>query len=207
MQQQDVFFTILDKWEADGEPAWVKVQQVWLDACNIAHRWTLQELEHYFRTVVYPKLKLHRVSTGPIYTDDYIDYGYWNYFQEWDNIAQLGNCYIKNPYTLDSYPTLSVRTIRNSSSNLFLYQIPARIEEFNQNPLQRINWGKEYVASHLCHTKQCLVCAIKEPRSYNTHRNFCVAFTLMDGILVWTCQHEPKCRNFGPTAFPEDIIK
>jgi hypothetical protein len=196
---RDLILRIMDDWESQGIDKWMHLLKIWDDAIQKSHVWTMDEIKDYYVGVVWPKLINHQVITDERHR--VTDNRPMDYFEEWHSMTELNKCRIHNPLDLGNYPYLKIRTQTNSSSGLPLHQLNIRIYEGDEG----VNWGNEYVASHTCHTKQCLLCTVKETRTLNNHRNFCVAFTLVDGYLLWTCTHNPKCRDFGSTAFPENL--
>jgi len=205
---EDVFFTIIDYWGIKEEP-WLKMERLHEGYLADGQKWSPDELYHFFINDVLPKLLENMQTTinNDFFEDKlYILNNKDKYYRDWMRMARLDECILKDKTKWNTYPTLNVRTHRNSSNILGLHSIPARMEEYYQDPepLVRPFWGRKMVASHLCHTKNCLVCAVKDPKSKNTHRNYCVAFQLVDRELMWICNHVPRCRNFGPNAFYKD---
>jgi hypothetical protein len=207
--QDDLFVRVLEFWEKKRPGyGWDTAYILYQHALSKSHKWTNQELSDYFYNVIWQKLYQHRVYTSKELDnssefDLLYDY-YYDYYTTWLKLSKLDQCQIFNLDQLDRYPTHNVRTTWTSAAGFPLYQMPPRIKEIEEQH-SISNWGYNFVASHTCHTKQCLVCTIKEPRSANTHRNYCVAFILIDNNIIYTCQHYPKCKDFGPNAFVEDI--
>jgi len=205
-EPDDLIKRFINFWNKEYGNGWDKIVNTYFEARDKCHTWTDEELKDYFYNVIWPKLLNHRICNDPQYdyTEDQLLYWYDDYYSQWYEWSNLKDCKIYNPKRLDIYPYRNYRTPWNTgsgSSGLPLHQILARIEEMINNDNVFVPWGKQIVASHICHTKQCLVCAIKETKHLNTHRNYCITFTLINGYLFWTCQHEPKCRDFGPSAF------
>jgi hypothetical protein len=206
----DVIIRIINDYEKYKQhgtftTGWEYVEELYFKALSTSQKWTEDDLFHYFESSVWPKLINHKVYSSNIYILDNtkLSLNIEEYFYEWMAIAKLDECFLKNLQRWDKYCVLKIRTHEVESMGLPLYQMQARfIEMHNQGTLSM--WGKEYVASHLCHCKNCMVCAIKETRQKNLHRNYCVAFRLVDNRLIHSCTHEPKCRDFGSLAFYND---
>jgi hypothetical protein len=204
--KKDVIFTAIEFYDAKFGNGWDYLTLQYYEQLEKSDNWTQDELIEYFTHIIWPKIMIYRKYSDPILymTEDELEEDYIeDIYLSWLSMSKLDECVLKDKSRCDIYCTLSIRTNRNSSMGIPLYQIPSRIDEMDQNG-RLSNWQKRFVASHLCHTKQCMVCAIKEPRQKNLHRNYCVAFSLIDNILFHSCNHEPKCRDFGSLAFFEE---
>jgi hypothetical protein len=205
LPKEDIFISTIRYYNNQYYNGWDYLINRYYELLSISEYWTEDELYEYFIDKIWPKLLANRKYSEPLLlkrTDkdlsqpELLEY----YYNSWISISKLDECILKDKSRYDKYCLLKIRTARNSSMGVPLYQIPSRIDEMD-NKKTISNWGKDFVASHLCHTKQCMVCAIKEPRTKNLHRNYCVAFTLFDNRIIHTCNHEPKCRDFGNLAF------
>jgi len=205
--EDDLFRRIIDHWEKRKPGSgWNNAFTLYQISLQQSRQWTDTELLDYFYNIIWQKLYKHRIYTSNEFnTSEFnllYDY-YYDYYMTWRKLSNLDKCRIYQTDKLDTYPVHNVRTTWTSSAHFPLHQMPARIKEMEEQH-SLLSWGFNQVASHLCHTKQCLVCTIKETRTANTHRNYCVAFTLINNNIVYTCQHYPRCKDFGPNAFPED---
>lgn len=103
-------------------------------------------------------------------------------------------CRLHNGTRQNGYPVCSVRTSSKDSEKIQLHQIPhwRKTGTFIVSPR---------VASHRCHIKRCIVCAVDESRSVNTDRNRCVAYSVVNDTLIVRCRHRPRCLKSGPQAY------
>jgi hypothetical protein len=164
---------------------------------------TIKEFED-----VWKDLKATRVVTSPeeAVTDAQVEDFKPKFYLEWLEIRRPQDCRIHAGYVNKStgYPSVSVRLgsgAKDSSKCLALHQVPARIRE--RVPHQPIpNWkDDDSVASHPCHVKACLTCAVRESRPTNNHRNYCRCCVIVNFKLVRICHHDPPCRQPGTKAF------
>ena len=210
-ENSDIIIRIINDYEfyKRGEKfitGWEYVQELYFKALQKSFKWTQDDLYNYFENSVWPKLIDHNIYSSNIYIIDNITLSkdIEKYFYEWLDLAKLNQCCLKSLNKPDNFCVLRIKTHEVGSMNLPLYQMQARfIEMYTEGGLSI--WGKQYLASNLCHTRSCMVCAIKETRAKHLHRNFCVAFRLVDNRLIHSCLHEPKCRNFGSSAFHDDF--
>ena len=210
-EKSDTIIRIINDYELykRGEKfitGWEYVQELYFTALQKSFKWTQDDLYNYFENSVWPKLIGHKIYSSDIFIIDNITLSkdIEKYFYEWLDIAKLDECCLKILNKPDNFCVLRIKTHEVGSMNLPLYQMQARfIEMYTEGGLSI--WGKQYLASNLCHTRSCMVCAIKETRAKHLHRNFCVAFRLVDNRLIHSCLHEPKCRNFGSSAFHDDF--
>jgi len=202
---KDLFWRFVKYWDEslaiEGSNGWDKVMETYSMVLQQAKPWTDMELKNYFYSYIWPKLLAHKISVNEEdltedYLLDYIDHYYFN----WRDITKLDQCLIYDKSHLERYPTISYRTPWNDSAKLPLHQLTPRIHEMLTEG-EVLHWSRDYEASHTCHTRQCILCPIKELKTTNGHRNYCVAYTLIDGGIITTCQHDPKCQDFGPNAF------
>lgn len=106
-------------------------------------------------------------------------------YQCWEHTGTLQN----------NYPVVSVRTSWNNSAKLELHRLAVLSKQwFSPNIL-----SKGMTASHLCHNSKCIkpshLCC--ESITYNSHRNTCRAWCIVDGDLYNQCLHEPQCLFSG----------
>jgi len=172
-------------------------------ALTVAYKWSDDDIWSYFELSIWPKLYKYRKFTNQDYdyTENQLKNDIVKYYHLWKSWTKFDTCRIKNLENLNtSYATITIRTDFSIGSHFPLYQMPIRLTEIEQYGYL-INHDTNWVASHTCHTKQCIICTVGESKSYNTHRNHCIAFTLVNGYIIWTCNHEPKCRDYGIQAF------
>ena len=208
-EKSDMIIRIINDYEFynQGEKfitGWEYVQELYFTALRNSHKWTQDDLYNYFENSVWPKLIGHKIYSSNIYIIDNITLSkdIEKYFYEWLDLAKLDQCCLKNLNKSDKFCILKIHKV-GQRMDLPLYEMQARfIEMYTEGGLSM--WSGHYVATFLCHTKNCMVCTIKETRAKNLHRNYCVAFSLVDNRLIHSCVHEPKCRDFGSSAFHND---
>jgi hypothetical protein len=210
-ENSDIIIRIINDYEfyKQGEKfitGWEYVQELYFTALRNSHKWTQDDLYNYFENSVWPKLIGHKIYSSNIYIIDNITLSkdIEKYFYEWLDLAKLDQCCLKNLNRSDKFCILKIKIHKvGRQMGLPLYEMQARfIEMYTEGGLSM--WSGHYVATFLCHTKNCMVCTIKETRAKNLHRNYCVAFSLVDNRLIHSCVHEPKCRDFGSSAFHND---
>lgn len=63
--------------------------------------------------------------------------------------------------------------------------------------------ARNSVASHLCNTPACVVCATEETKGKDISRFHCLVFGIRhkDANLISVCDHEPVCRDVNEKTF------
>lgn len=198
-EKKNVIIEIIEHWGIKLGPtgAWEKAVDTYNKAIELSDTWTDKELENIFDIDVWQYLYKHRICTNKLQT---IKIDKQDIYRKWIELSKLNECLIYNKNKLDTYATKTIRTLKSSGQHFPLYQMPIRISEYIEKGTL-IQWSNDTVASHLCHTKNCLKCVVKESKLYNSHRNYCIAFTLVDTKLKWICQHNPQCKIFGKSAY------
>lgn len=114
-------------------------------------------------------------------------------FNQWlEMYESCSRCINSTNSTMNGYPVVSCRTSRNTSTKLQLHIVANYI---NLGVVPTLH------TSHYCHQKLCLVHVCHENQNYNTHRNYCQCFVVIDNKLVWICTHRPRCLIPGSLAF------
>jgi hypothetical protein len=197
----NVIIDIINHWEKEfgTKGAWEKALNFYDEAIQESTKWSDNELKDIFDKKVWNNLMKNKISTNIL---KIINIDKQIIYEQWLKFSKLDECLIYQKDNLDRYPTRTVRTVTSSGRQFPFHQFPIRRSEYEETGKLQ-NWPYEMVASHLCHSKQCLTCCIKEHRKYNTHRNDCVAFIIVDTKLHWICKHTPQCKIFGNTAILE----
>jgi hypothetical protein len=124
-------------------------------------------------------------------------------YKAWKIFRRPAKCKLHTGYLhiKTGYPSHSVR-VGNKSAYLALHQMAARQAERPTNQIDTPDWSKtDSVASHTCQIKACLKCGIRESRAKNNLRTSCKCYIIVNGFLLHSCIHEPKCRKPGVNAF------
>lgn len=166
------------------------------------------EEKDFFITEIYPtllKTRIKKKGFGNTFYDTKVVMD--KVFQQWRAIARKGDCRIWKR-NLKKAPELQIEVAKCHDKYLPLNQIPIRVEEWNkaknltwkerldQGPTN-LNWKSDNVIFLLCGEKNCITCGVKvDPKKILSREN-CRVFTLIEADLMWTCEHEPKCRTFS----------
>ena len=183
---------LYEKYDLD---VWGSLRMEYFNICIESLILNEKDIKDLWNSVVYPLLKKGRRLAKfevdfsiDIYEDkDVIE----KYYKIWIDWANLSNCHLLKPLTAIGDPTQTIKVGREKSL-IHLNQILPRLEEKSKEP-----WGNKYQVHILCNNIRCISCGIKVTRIDKKDRDYCKAFQIIDGDLIWSCLHDPKCRTFG----------